>query len=290
MISSIFRYIRSFSNHHLLARSKYILCFFFGLLCLVSRQAKAVDQLGLFKTIMVKARLISCDELGNIYVVKTDNSLVRYSQNGDSTGFYKSVSNGDITSVDATNPLRVILYYSPFSKVVILDRMLAFKNELNLSQINLLKPSAVAASADGNLWVYDQFNARIRKVDDNLKEVGQSNDLRQQLQFVPMTSFMTERDRRLYVCDTAQGILVFDRYGNYVNSLSIYGVKYLQVYDKQLIYLHGDTLHSFNMETIASNIMTFPNAAGKLVQALIAGEKIFALYDDQLMIYGINKK
>ncbi len=252
--------------------------------------AKASDSLVLLKTIAVQARQISCDDLGNVYVVKTDNSLVRYSQNGDSTGFYKSISNGDITSVDANNPLRIVLYYAPFSKVVILDRMLAFKNELNLSQINLLRPSAVAASADGNLWVYDQFNARLKKVDDNLKEVGQSNDLRQQLQFVPSPSFMAEKDRRLYLCDTAQGILVFDRYGNYVNDLSIYGVKYLQVYNKQLVYLAGDTLNSFNTETIAAKTIIIPATTSKLLQAIIAGEKVFAIYEDKLAIYSIKSK
>ena len=266
----------------------YTLCFVASLCSIAGLKTRAADSLGLVKTIMVRARLIICDDLGNVYLVKNDNSLVRYSQNGDSTGFYKSVSNGDITSVDANNPLRVILYYAPFSKVVVLDRMLAFKNELNLSQINLLRPSAIAASADGNLWVYDQFNARLKKVDDNLKEVAQSNDLRQQLQFVPSPSFMVEKDRRLYLCDTAQGILVFDRYGSYINSLSIYGTDYLQVYDKQLVYLKTDTLHSYNMETVASKVMTFPLVPAKLLQAVLVGENVFALYDDRVVIYNIK--
>src|SRR5882757_5717359 len=95
------------------------LCFYFAI------GAKAADSLIHVKAIPISARSLASDELGNVYVVKNDNSLIRYSQNGDSTAFYKSISNGDITTVDASNPLRVLLYYAPFSKVVVLDRMLA---------------------------------------------------------------------------------------------------------------------------------------------------------------------
>ncbi|MEP6930271.1 MAG: hypothetical protein ABI850_09670, partial [Flavobacterium sp.] len=59
------------------------------------------------------------DELGNIYAIYTDNTLVRYNEKGDSTGFYRSALNGDIGSVDVTNPLRILLYYPSFNKVVL---------------------------------------------------------------------------------------------------------------------------------------------------------------------------
>lgn len=257
-----------------------------GLLCLAST---AGDTLSLKRAIPIDARLMTVDELGNVYVVRKNNSLVRYTADGDSSNFYRSITNGDIGSIDATNPLRVIVYYPMYSKVVILDRMLAYKNELNLTTINILRPAAVAASADGTLWVYDRFNAKLKRIKEDLTEVAQSNDLRQQLDEVPIPSYMTERERRLYICDTARGIYLFDQYGNYINTLAITGVTWLQVYGQQLVYRLGDILHSYDMQSIASHKIALPHTETTILQAAIVRNTLYVLYEDGLELYNIKE-
>ena len=75
---------------------------------------------------------MNVDDLGNVYVVRSNNSLVKFTETGDSSTFYRSVLNGDIGSVDVTNPLRVVVYSPSYAKVILLDRMLAPTNELVL--------------------------------------------------------------------------------------------------------------------------------------------------------------
>lgn len=261
-----------------------LLCFLI-VLCLPD-VARAADALRLIRSVPVQARLVTMDELGNIYVVRHDNLLVRYNEQGDSTGFYRSVLNGDIQGVDATNPLRLLLYYPAFSKVVLLDRMLAVKSEIDLQRRNIFLPTAVATSSDGNLWVYDPFNARLLKLDETGGELRGSNDLRQQLNFVPTPSFMLERDRREYVSDTARGILVFDQFATYINTLPLYGVRQLQAFDQQLIYLQGDTLHSYDMRSFADKTLLLPAADGSRVTGAAIGPHALAvLYPDRLDIF-----
>ena len=76
----------------------------------------AQNAFRVIRNIPVQARLLAVDELGNSYVVRVDNTVFRFNENGDSTGFYRSTLNGDIGTVDATNPLRILLYYPDFSK------------------------------------------------------------------------------------------------------------------------------------------------------------------------------
>ncbi|HRO43828.1 MAG TPA: hypothetical protein PL009_13405 [Flavipsychrobacter sp.] len=230
------------------------------------------------------SRFMTTDELGNVYVVRDDNSLVRFDENGDSSAFFRSIQNGEIASVDATNPMNIVVYYPAYSRVVILDRQLAQKIDLDLRRLNIANTSVVAASADGNLWVYDQFNARLRKIDQQLNEVVQSNDVRIETNAVPTPSFMIERDWKVFLCDTVRGIFTFDRYANYVNTLAVYGVKHLQVFGSQLIYRNADSLVSWDRSKVHWNVLQIPRK-GRIINAALIRNTLYVLYEDALILY-----
>ena len=233
------------------------LLFFVLLLC-----APAMAQQAAPVIIPARARFIQTDELGNVYIIRSDNTLTRYTEHGDSSAFYRSLNNGDIGAVDATNPLEVLVYFPKYSRIVVLDRMMTPKSEINLQRLNLFSPPAIAKSADGSIWVYDPFNARLRKVTETTTELSQdnqSNDLRQQAGFVPQVVYMQERDRRLYVCDTANGILIFDRYANYLNVLPITGIRELQISGPQIIFQRGDSLISYHTLNFSERAIPLPS-------------------------------
>ncbi|MBL7719377.1 MAG: hypothetical protein JNL72_11115 [Flavipsychrobacter sp.] len=247
--------------------------------------ASAADSLSLIKAIPMEARSMNVDEMGNVYVVRNDNSLVKFSDGGDSLTFYRSVLNGDIGQVDVTNPLRVVVYYPAYAKVILLDRMLAPKNELDLKKLHILGNATVALSADGNLWVYDKFNVRLLKIDEQLQQMGESNDLRQQLAEVPDPAYMIERERKVYMCDSLQGIYTFDQYGSYINTLEVYGVARLQVYGTQLVYRRADTLLSYDYKKIVDNRLALPARSTGIVSAAIGRHTLYVLYHNELVLY-----
>lgn len=257
--------------------------FYLLLICAFTTEAQT---LSLYKTIPVNATYLTTDELGNIYIVRTDNTLLRYNENGDSTGFYKSVLNGDIGFVDANNPLRVLVYYPAYYRVVILDRMMSLKNNIDLRKINIANSSAIASSADGKMWIYDRFNARIKKIDDQLNEIIAGNDLRQQLETVPVPSFMTERNWRVYLCDSSKGIFVFDRYANYINTFPIKHITYLQIQDSKIIYRKEDSLYAWDWDKVKESTIPLPiEKESKIINACLMRNKIYILYEDALYIY-----
>lgn len=245
----------------------------------------AIDSFKIIKSIPMEARMMTVDELGNVYVVKNNNSLVKFSDGGDSLTFYRTVLNGDIGQVDVTNPLRVVVYYPAYSKVILLDRMLAPKNELDLKKLNIIGNATVALSADGNLWVYDKFNVRLLKINEQLQQVGESNDLRQQLAEVPDPAYMLERERKVYMSDSAQGIYTFDQYGSYINTLSLYGVGRLQVYGSQLVYRRGDTLLSYDYKKIMDNKLVLPARENEIIAAAVSKGLLYVLYSKELVLY-----
>lgn len=259
---------------------------FIFLLVLLPLHLLAADSLLLIRAIPMQARLMNVDDLGNVYVVRAaNNSLVKFSETGDSLSFYRTVLNGEIGSIDVTNPLKVVVYYPSYAKVVLLDRMLAPKNELDLKRINIVPNASVALSADGNLWVYDKFNMRLLKIDEQLQQVGESNDLRQQIAEVPEPAYMVERERKLYLCDTANGIYTFDQYGTYINTLTLFGIRQLQIYGTQLVYRLADKLLSYDMRTVNTNILVLPDRGQTIVSATLSRNVLYVLYQNELVLY-----
>lgn len=261
--------------------------FLFVFLCFGSASiARADNSLQLIKSIPIAAHILQVDELGNAYVVRNDNTFIKFNEAGDSLLNFMSVSNGNISYVDVTNPLRILLYYPGFAQLLLLDRMLSPKNELNLRKLNLLNSNVIALSADGNLWVYDQFNATLNKLDMELNYMIRGNDLRQQLSESPRAAYLVERDRKVYMADTAQGILIFDQYGSYLNTLSIFGVKQLQIVGSQIIYRRGNTLFAYDLKNVKETEITIPeHSESPILQAAYCRNVLYVLYADRLELY-----
>ncbi len=254
--------------------------------CLAGKRAvHAADTLRTIASRPMSARAVATDELGNVYAIQTDNTLARYNERGDSTGFYRTTLNGMIGTVDATNPLRLLLYYPAFNKVQLLDRQLALKAEIDLHPLGILSQTAVATASDGNLWVYDLIAARLLKLDERGIQISESMDLRQQLPFVPRASSLVERDRRLYLCDTAHGILVFDQFATYITLLPFPGVMTVQAFDQQLVFARGDTLHRYNMQTFEEKRVPLPNPEDGIVDVSLSQKALVILYSRWLALY-----
>lgn len=241
----------------------------------------------LFKTIpTAKARSITTDELGNVYLVREDNALIRYNPDGDSTGNFRSIQNGDLMWVDATNPMRVLLYYPAFSKIILLDRMLTVKNELDLRKLSIFNAPAVGMSADGRIWIYDYVNAKLKKIDDQLVITNTGNDMRQESQTVPRPTALLERDTKVYLCDSLNGIYTFDRFASYLNTLEIKGVKYMQAFGSQLIYRNGDQLQAYDVKTLSLKTIPLPPGPD-FVEARIERNRMYLLFKERLEIYKV---
>ena len=229
-------------------------------------------------------RLMTTDHAGNIYIALSDNSLVRYTPDGDSSAFYRSISNGDIGWIDAANPLKILLYYPSFSKVVLLDKMLSPKLELDLKKINLMSAPAAGLSSDGMIWVYDVFQARLKKIDEQLQVVISSNDLRMETGELPNPGSLLEQDYKVYMTDSTHGVYTLDRYGSYLHTLPFYTSSPIQVIGDQLIYKSQDTLFAYHLKSGTETALLLPKPSGILSVRTERG-RLYLLYADRIDIY-----
>ncbi|MBK7816510.1 MAG: hypothetical protein IPJ60_02495 [Sphingobacteriaceae bacterium] len=66
------------------------------------------------------------DNLGNVFFIK-ENEMVKHLANGNYFNRYSNLKLGNITSVDATNALRIMLFYKDYQQLVFVDNQLTQK-------------------------------------------------------------------------------------------------------------------------------------------------------------------
>ena len=250
----------------------------------ISLFTRANDSLVLVKSIPIEARLFTTDLIGNCYVIKENNFLIKYNSLGDSVAQFNEVKKGKVTQIDVSNPLRILLYYADFNQIIILDNMLSKKQVLKLNTIGIFNAPCVANSMDGNIWVYDQASNNLLKLDNQLALLSTTN-LRNMLSESIDPIYMVEQERNLFLVDSVQGIYKFDLYGFY-NTTYHFKTKAVQYFNGYLVYQQIPFLFSYQTQTILEKRILLPNPAS-ILQVRIERNKLFILRKNTLDIYDL---
>lgn len=203
---------------------------------ITSGQQDSVLNTSLIQTINGEIKDFSADNLGNLYLLTASNQVKKVNESGDSIAVFNDVRRyGKIFSVDATNPLKVLVYYKDFSTIVVLDRLMNVLTAIDLRKQNILQVTAITSSYDNKIWLYDELDSKLKKIDENGNVLLESTDFRQVFDAVPSPSVMYDRDGLLYLYDAKKGLMVFDYYGGKKNNYQLLNLSDLQVLDKNTI-------------------------------------------------------
>ena len=214
----------------------------------------------LLTSISVNATFLTTDYLQNAYVITSKNSLSKIDSVGNILFTYNQNLFGQLKFVDATNPLKLILSYPDFQTVVMLDNSLSEVGIISLKQIGIYNYRALCfSSRDNNFWVFDENDFKLKKIDRNSTIILESSDMFQQLGYAIHPVYMREENQYLYLSDINIGILVFDIYGIYYETLPFKNVIKFQVRDDKIFFREENHLSSFQMKTLAQKTISLPD-------------------------------
>lgn len=201
------------------------------------------------------------DNLGNIYILNKDNQLKKLSANGDSLAVFNDVRRyGKISSIDATNPLKLLVYYREFTMVIELDRFLNIINTIDLRKQNILQAKAVGLAYDNNVWVYDELDAKLKRIGDDGSLVDQTTDFRQLFDSVPDPAIIRDQGGLVYLYDPAKGVYVFDQYGTMKTHIALPGWLDFDVVDKYMIGRDSTKFYRYRLGTLDMAEEPIPDA------------------------------
>jgi hypothetical protein len=232
----------------------------------------------LLKTIKGDIVSFTVDNLDNIYVLNSHNQVKKYDANGDSVAIYNETSKyGEATLIDVSNPLKLLLYYKAFATVVMLDRFLNVVNVVDLRKQNILQANAVGQSYDNKIWVYDELESKLKKIDESGKKILETPDFRLLLSKAISPVKIFDEDKYVYIYDSLQGIYVFDYFGGLKNGILISKWDNLKVTDKYIFGSKGNIINRYEIKSFRVDEWEMPAALQGSASFNFSSSRLYAL-------------
>jgi len=223
------------------------------------------------------------DHLGNIYLVN-ESELLKYLSNGQYYNRYSNLKFGNITSVDATNSLLLLLFYKEYQQIVFLDNQLSQNNQpVSLEDMGYEQTELVCQSANNGFWIFNKANNEVLRFDEDLKRLVATGNLKQILQREMNPNFMTEHNGYLFLNCPESGIYVFDMFGTFNKLITLKDLKHFQVSDGVIYYIRQNKVFSYQYKLFeeASDTLRLSNSR----KVFYMKGKLLVSNHDTLMVY-----
>jgi hypothetical protein len=253
------------------------------------KQPASDSSFKFIKTIKGKFSLANVDVLGNIYVITENNKLKKLNSNGDSVSTFNEVKKfGTVSNIDVSNPLKVMLFYKNFSTAVFLDRQLTYRTSINFKQLNIFKTKAIATSYDNNIWLFDEQDFKIKKINTSGEVLSQTSDIRQLFGEAPIPTTIIDYDNSVYLYDTQKGFFIFDYYGSLKQQVPLKDWKNITVNNNTIFGITGDTLYSYELKTQVQKKYNLPTIFKESKSIIVQNGKVYTLKKASIEIYSIQ--
>jgi hypothetical protein len=226
------------------------------------------------------------DNLGNMYVLTLGNQLKKIGPSGDSLAIYNDVRRyGNLSYIDATNPLKILLYYQEFGTVVEVDRFLNILNTIDLRSLNFFQIKTIGLAYDNNLWIYDDLEAKLKRIGDDGSLITETTDIRQLTDSVPDPSVLTDQNGLVYLYDNLHGAYIFDHYGAFKKYVPLPGWKDFTVIDNNLFGRDEHYFYKFESSHRDIERHSIPVSCLPAIKIIVMRKMFYVLKHDGIHIY-----
>ncbi|WP_196891273.1 hypothetical protein [Aureivirga marina] len=154
---------------------------------------------------------IGIDAFDNIYY--TQNNVL-YKKTSTQTLSYTNINLGELSSVDITDPTKIVLFYKDFSSAEILNRNLIRIETIEFLDLNV---SFLRKSVDSYFWIFSDVTQKVYLYDYRLKRIVQETEIIRNSNIEKMYStfnfcwLITEEKTMLKVDSQLNILPVFDK-------------------------------------------------------------------------------
>lgn len=207
------------------------------------------------QSIEFKGKTFTTDQTGSYYEIYA-NQIIKIGKNGQRQFTYSNNILGEISSVDVSNPMKIVVFFRDFSKIVVLDNTLTEQGGvLDLNEVSLEETSLVCTSYNNGIWYYNPLKFQLTRLEHSTKNVNISANISNILNKNIQPNFLVEFNNKVYLNDPVNGVLVFDIYGTYLKTIPIFGLMTFQVKEKFLLYVNqAGQIETYDFFTLEKSV------------------------------------
>ena len=228
------------------------------------------------------------DELNKRYTLERNNTLIKYDENGKKLFEYSDNTLGSINVLDVSNPLQILVFHNDFQTIKIFDRTLTPTTRLDLNRLNLFEIKVVASANDNRIWIFDELNQELLKLDKNGMIQGRNNDLRLRLQSNAMPYRIIEFQNTVYLFDKLHGILIFNAFGEYVSQRDFSHGDNFTYWQGKLFFMTTEGLNVYDIQNGDVQMEALPAATLEGVDHHLIKKEVIYLKDKTIQVNSIQ--
>lgn len=241
-------------------------------------------------TVVLKEKAIhaSTDRHGNLYIASINGDIDRFDTNGNLTYHFSPQKKGNVSLIEAWQGLRTFVFYKDFQQYIFLNRFLNSSELYDIGDQLSAYYSLATIAGDNNLWLIDQGELTLKKLDIEINEFLVETPLNLNLDPADFElSFLREYQNLLFIADKNAGILVFDNLGNFLETLPLTGLNHFSFYKNELLGLStGSTLKLINIYTKKEREISLPDLSNQFV--FMENSRLFCIADKRIDIFSID--
>lgn len=232
---------------------------------------------------------ISTDNLENLYVITPTNDIIKYDKNGIKLATANFKVLGNISSLDATNPFEIYVFYRDQNRIIFLDNLLNIRGECDMESIGVSQIACVARSFDNQIWLFDAADQKLKKYAKDLKLISESapwNTLPINSPISPVQ--IRDINNAILILNNNQ-VLEFDIFANYSKIKLNDTLNNFQYIGNSILFLKNNTIYSYqplSFSLKAMNIALPENCRGFRLEK----ERLFILSDESVILQTFSDK
>lgn len=211
----------------------------------------------LIESINAKNPSITTDYLVNLYVI-SEFRLSKYDKEGKFLQVYEDYTNGTITSIDVSDPMKIIVFYEDFLRVKVLDHTLSEIAAYDFNTGAYSTISALAHSRDDDFWIFDNTSFLLKKINENGKAIYLSEKFNMLFTETVQPIQIIDYKDLIYLNDPNHGIYVFDRFATYKKRIPILGADRIQIMQDVIVFFKDEALKSYRLVDFLEESMQLP--------------------------------
>lgn len=240
------------------------------------------------KNIPVKSDYFLVDVLGNCYLVDRQE-VKKYDNFGRELCTYSNGSLGNITYVDASNPLKILLLYKNFNQIILLDNSFAeLTQPFYLDNIGIDNIDVACTGNFGGIWIYNSTDMELQLYNKGLNLEQTGTNLSSLINGNQTPNFLIEKNDNIYLNFPKTGILVFDNLGVYNKTIPIKGLKRFDVSGTFIRYFKENKIHNYNYLLMSETIINLPDTIN-VTDAAFLNNNLYIYKKDWLSLYHKSK-